>query len=1056
MWLSRNAPPPRAVSRRSARHQRRRRRQRLTGRLLLTFAALLGVVLISSPFGLTGSGLAAITTTSNTVNSGPWPTSTWNAGSTTFNDTSDGTVTLNAVGNTNLPAYCVSANYTGTNPTSGWSDPFNGTSLDNSKWIDYTGGNASVVSGELKINANAGVWAEVPTASAADMTHASAATQVTTLPGGNGQAWLEVFKNNGAGGIDWSNGVWIYNSADKSHLVMGQYINNSAVNTLEVAYNATTMAYWRILVNSPTVNFQTSPDGSTWTTRHTVTTPLDFSSAFSVIETGSWTTVAAPTYATFDNFTVTQYTHSAFSASTSGALAANLNLTVEKGSGGGNGSCTGFTPTATLYTGAMSGLPTTFATGLDHVNNPVSATVYRFSGTVPSLTTQRGSATFTWHAQVGTNTTSTWSADRLTYNDTTDDTLTLNTLGTGNITPYCLSTNYTGTNPTSGWSDPFDTIDTNRWVNGTGGLGSINGGQLKLFTRNSYPRLVTAAVNNFLNTQVSVKVPSVPGATSVTGLELRVDNATLSGDEFNRLGIFYSTLNNALNFQEIVSGVSTSSTKAWNPATMAYWRIVSAGQNITFQYSADGIIWSTGWTKTTTLNLAALKYNLTTGTGTTASAPDYATFDDFIVTTYTHSAFSATTTGALASDVNLTVEKGSGGGNGSCTGFTPSATVYTGTLTGLPSSFATGLDDTNNPPAATVYRISGTITPTSTKRSTTTFTWHAQVGANTASTWSADRLSYNDSTSGSLTLNSVGSGNIPSYCLATTWQATGYFDDFSTINTTSQWYNDSPAAVTSTGSVVNFAVSNNSYGYLISKNPFNATNTTVTIEIMSTPGPDANMGLGIRRGTSPTNTDLNNRLAMYYDTQNNKLYMNEVVGGVLNSTNVVWSAAAMKFWRINVAGTTVTWQYSGDAQSWTTGKTVNNTSLNLTSVYHTVSAGSESSTSAPRFAQFDNFRFTRHSQSKFYATSTGTLAGDVNLTIERGTGGASGSCTGFTPSATVYTGTLPALPSTFAAGLDPLNLTSTPQTITYRISGTVSPTSTKRSTTTLTWQSQAS
>ena len=44
---------------------------------------------------------------------------------------------------------------------------------------------------------------------------------------------------------------------------------------------------------------------------------------------------------------------------------------------------------------------------------------------------------------------------------------------------------------------------------------------------------------------------------------------------------------------------------------------------------------------------------------------------------------------------------------------------------------------------------------------------------------------------------------------------------------------------------------------------------------------------------------------------------------------------------------------------------------------------------------------------KLYATNyTGTLGQYLNLTVEMGTGGSFGSCTGFSPTGTVYTGTL--------------------------------------------------
>ena len=112
-------------------------------------ALCLGLTLIPSVFGLTGSGLAAITSTTNTVNSGPWVTSTWSAGSASYGDDSDGTLTLNAVGNANLAPYCVSANYTGTNPTAGWNDGFS--SIDTNVWTNTDPTNATATGGVLRV-----------------------------------------------------------------------------------------------------------------------------------------------------------------------------------------------------------------------------------------------------------------------------------------------------------------------------------------------------------------------------------------------------------------------------------------------------------------------------------------------------------------------------------------------------------------------------------------------------------------------------------------------------------------------------------------------------------------------------------------------------------------------------------------------------------------------------------------------------------------------------------------------------------------------------------------
>ncbi|OIH96610.1 MULTISPECIES: hypothetical protein [unclassified Curtobacterium] len=100
-------------------------------------------------------------------------------------------------------------------------------------------------------------------------------------------------------------------------------------------------------------------------------------------------------------------------ASTTNNLAANLNLTVEQGTGGGAGSCTGFTPAATsgtLYTGTVAGFGSTstnFASGVGTWapgGGSSEARVYRFTYTVASgapNTVQGGTASLglTWEAQ---------------------------------------------------------------------------------------------------------------------------------------------------------------------------------------------------------------------------------------------------------------------------------------------------------------------------------------------------------------------------------------------------------------------------------------------------------------------------------------------------------------------------------------------------------------------------------------------------------------------------------------------------------------------------------
>ncbi|MEK6311850.1 MULTISPECIES: hypothetical protein [Curtobacterium] len=99
-------------------------------------------------------------------------------------------------------------------------------------------------------------------------------------------------------------------------------------------------------------------------------------------------------------------------AATTKALAANINLTVEQGTGGGFGSCTGFTvgTGGNLYSGTVDGFgsaSTNFANGVGNwapTGTASETRVYRFTYSVPTTapnSIQGGTAAlgFTWEAQ---------------------------------------------------------------------------------------------------------------------------------------------------------------------------------------------------------------------------------------------------------------------------------------------------------------------------------------------------------------------------------------------------------------------------------------------------------------------------------------------------------------------------------------------------------------------------------------------------------------------------------------------------------------------------------
>ena len=96
-----------------------------------------------------------------------------------------------------------------------------------------------------------------------------------------------------------------------------------------------------------------------------------------------------------------------YSTAVSGALAPYLNLTVDEGTGGTSSDCSGFTPSATDYTGTLADFgtsKTSYATGVSAwaPNATPQTKVYRLTTTVqndPNAQGKTASATFNWTAQ---------------------------------------------------------------------------------------------------------------------------------------------------------------------------------------------------------------------------------------------------------------------------------------------------------------------------------------------------------------------------------------------------------------------------------------------------------------------------------------------------------------------------------------------------------------------------------------------------------------------------------------------------------------------------------
>ncbi|MBT0770963.1 hypothetical protein KIH74_18640 [Kineosporia sp. J2-2] len=84
---------------------------------------------------------------------------------------------------------------------------------------------------------------------------------------------------------------------------------------------------------------------------------------------------------------------------------------------------------------------------------------------------------------------------------------------------------------------------------------------------------------------------------------------------------------------------------------------------------------------------------------------------------------------------------------------------------------------------------------------------------------------------------------------------------------------------------------------------------------------------------------------------------------------------------------------------------------------------------------------TSGTRIRLYADASGTLAGQLDLTVDEGTGGSSGDCSGFSPTTPgLYTGTLASFAtaaSSFASGVGSWEPSATPDSRTYRFTASV-------------------
>jgi hypothetical protein len=354
-------------------------------------------------------------------------------------------------------------------------------------------------------------------------------------------------------------------------------------------------------------------------------------------------------------------------------------------------------------------------------------------GLLCAITTVWLATSGAWLSALATNGTNTYQSGSLTVTDDDAATALFSSFASPNdgyltvgqtLTPRCLNLTYTGNWTDPVFTDPLTDVNAHWFRTDPAKVYTANGG-IEIVPGPTWEQYSENNVYNFTNKSVQVELTQIPGGDGGSMLALKNSYGELIIKKGGTL----------LELSERIENTSNNVSVAWDYTQMRFFKITSIGQLIRWQYSANGINWVTGREKIAHFPLtnmfAALQAH-----ASTPSAPN-ARFNNFRSSFNSGVRLYANPTGDLAPYLNLTIERGTGAAGGaghSCAGFTSTSTVYTGTLAGMPTTYATGLDDWHpaTSPETVSYRISAATNNDQTQQGKTasaTFTWQAQAGA---------------------------------------------------------------------------------------------------------------------------------------------------------------------------------------------------------------------------------------------------------------------------------------------------------------------------------------
>lgn len=164
---------------------------------------------------------------------------------------------------------------------------------------------ASIVSGRGRLVCSTSFDGNLGTATSYPLAGATWTVEVPTVPvqaGGGVYWWFEaIVALDRFGDLDTGLTMTQFGNAN---LTFRETVSGAQSDTT-VTYNATTHRWLRLRMDTTNVYFETSPDGSTWTTRRTLATRVDLTRSAAVgIGTGYASSAPSPLYLEVDNFSI--------------------------------------------------------------------------------------------------------------------------------------------------------------------------------------------------------------------------------------------------------------------------------------------------------------------------------------------------------------------------------------------------------------------------------------------------------------------------------------------------------------------------------------------------------------------------------------------------------------------------------------------------------------------------------------------------------------------------------------------------------------------------------